>query len=161
MQHRGLDVAQARQLADLVGRGEVRRVVALVVPDHEHAARALRLPHDAFRLRAAEPQRLLDEDVAPGRERSGRLRAVRAGAEHEHGLDARIAQQSTGVGRDDRCRVPACHRVERPAIHFRQADQLEQVRPLGQRRQVHHLRDPAAADDADAQPPHRPTLSRR
>ena len=104
-------------------------------------------------LREAEAEGLFDEDVFAGGKRGCHKGPMSARRQHEHRLDIVVREQFVVVAGRPLDVVARGDHVERRAIDVGEAGDGEEVRPLGQRRQVHHLRDATAADDADAQGP--------
>jgi hypothetical protein len=122
-----------------------------VVAHHERHAGLAHGARDFFRLRQAEGQRLLDEQrLARGQQLEHGV-AVAAGGEEEDRLHVLLAGQLPAVLEPGAHPVPFAHGVDRPLAEVGQGDDLEEVRPLGQSREVHHLRDAAATDDTYTQ----------
>jgi hypothetical protein len=133
-----------------------------VIADHEDLGRPADRACDVLGLGEAEAHGLLDEDVLFRLEGADGRFPVRSRGGDEHRLDVLAGQELPVVGGADGDGVPPSHRVERPSVHVREPGDLEEVGTLGERRQVHHLRDPTRAHHGDAEGgAHSPVFSRR
>ena len=154
MEDGDLGVAQAAHRAHRVPGAKVRGVEPLVIADHELPAPSARRGRDLLGLLQAVGHRLLDEEVLVAPDQVEEGVAVTARGEDQEGVEIRPAEQ-LAVVLDPRGDVVAiAHRVQRLLADVGEGGDREQVRPLGQRGQMHHLRDAADADDADAQGRH-------
>ncbi len=146
---RGLDEAEPAQALHLGAGFLIGGIEPLVVADLHDASAAVCRLGQFLGLRDAEAERLLDEQVLAGRERRQDELPVPAGRQDEHRVDVGLRDQLAEVGRAPLDVIARADRVERGPIDVGEAGDGEEVRPLGQGRQVHHLRDAAAPDDRD------------
>jgi len=94
----------------------------------------------------AEPERLLDEQVLACLESGERELAVWPRGEHQHGVNVGGRDEVAVIGRAPVDVIAPGDGLERLPIDVGEADDGEEIGPLGQGRQVHHLRDAAAPD---------------
>ena len=133
---------------DLVDRAFDRPVVQLHVADQRDEPARLGGLDERARLLRRERERLLDQHVLAGGDRSRGDRGVVVGADDDR-VDRVRADELAVVGRAKRDAVLLAEVVDNAGREVAEAaDRV--LRQLEQERQVHDLGDLAAADHADA-----------
>ena len=140
--------ADALERGDLVDRALDGPVVQLHVADQRDEPARLGRLDERPRLLRRERERLLDEHVLAGGDRRRGDRGVVVGADDDR-VDRVGGDELAVVGRAQRDAVLLAELVDDARREVAEpADRV--LRQLEQERQVHHLRDLAAADHADA-----------
>ena len=128
-------------------------IVPLHVRDHADRARGAVRGQDLVRLARGEAHRLLGQHVLARPKGIDHHPAVRVGARDEHGVE-RLPQELLVVGEPAGAPVVLTDVAECARRNVAQRHQVEALVKLPEVRQVHHLRDQPAADDADTDPRH-------
>ena len=76
---------------------------------------------------------------------------MRAVGEHQDGVDIRRRKQLAEVSGSALDVIPVADARQHLVVDVGDSGYREQIGALGERGQMHHLRDPAAADDSNSQ----------